>query len=206
MLSGILDYIFPKRCINCKALGDYICPNCFIFISFDTKTSCLVCKRQSLNNLTHKQCRKKYTIDGCFSAVKYNYIARKLIYSFKNKPYLLDLQNFLSELFYESLIQNEEFIKLIQKDKWVFVPIPLLAKDYRKRGYNQSEILAKKLGQKFKIKILKPFEEKNNVNFFCLNIFLVDDVIKTGETLRKTAQILKRNGAKKVFGLTLARD
>lgn len=206
MLSGILDYIFPKRCINCKTLGDYLCANCFIFLSFDVKSLCLVCKKQSLNGLTHKICIKKYEIDGCFSAVKYNYIVRKLIYSFKNKPYILDLQNFLTELFYESIIQNEEFIKLIQKDKWVFVPIALSSKMHRKRGYNQAQILAKKLGQKFKIKILKPFEEKNNVNFFGLNIFLVDDVIKTGETLRKTAQILKRNGAKKVFGLTFARN
>lgn len=201
MLSGILDYIFPKRCINCKVLGDYLCANCFNFLSFDVKTSCLVCKRQSLKGFTHKICNKKYTIDGCFSAVKYSYIARKLIYNFKNKPYLLDLQNFLSELFYESLIQNEEFIKLIQKDKWVFVPMPLLAKDYRKRGYNQSEILAKNLGQKFRIKVLNI----NKINKDVSNIFLVDDVVKTGLTLRKAAEIVKRNGVKKVFGLTFAR-
>lgn len=200
MLSGILDYIFPKRCVNCKTLGDYICPNCFIFISFDVKNLCLVCKKQSLNGLTHKICIKKYTIDGCFSAVRYNYIARKLIYNFKNKPYLLDLHNFLSELFYESLIQNEEFIKLIQKDKWVLVPIALSSKEYRKRGYNQAEILAKNLGKRFKIKVLS----FNKIDKDVFNIFLVDDIIKTGETLRKTAKLLKINGANKVFGLILA--
>ncbi len=168
MLSGILDYIFPKRCVNCKALGDYLCANCFNFLSFDTKSLCLVCKKQSLNGLTHKNCKKKYTIDGCFSAVRYNYIARKLIYNFKNKPYILDLQNFLSELFYESLIQNESFMKLIQKDKWVFVPIALPSKEHRKRGYNQSQILAKKLGQKFKIKVL----DINKLDRDVSNIFL----------------------------------
>ena len=201
MLSGILDYIFPKRCINCKTLGDYICSNCFSFLSFDTNSLCLICNKQSLNGFTHKKCRKKYTIDGCFSAVKYNYIARKLIYNFKNKPYLLDLQNFLSELFYESLIQNEEFMKLIQKDKWVFVPIALPSKMHRKRGYNQAEILAKTLSQKFKIKVLNI----NKIDKDVSNIFLVDDVVKTGLTLRKAAEIVKRNGVKKVFGLSFAR-
>lgn len=201
MLSGILDYIFPKRCINCKAFGDYICANCFSFLSFDVKSLCLACKKQSLNGFTHKICKKKYTIDGCFSAVRYNYIVRKLIYSFKNKPYLLDLQNFLSELFYESLIQNEGFIKLIQKDKWVFVPIALTSKAHRKRGYNQSQILAKKLGQKFRIKVLNI----NKINKDIFNIFLVDDIVKTGLTLRKAAETVKRNGVKKVFGLTFAR-
>ena len=198
---GILDYIFPKRCVNCKALGDYICSNCFPFLSFDVKSLCLACKRQSFSGLTHKNCRGKYTIDGCFSAVRYNYIVRKLIHNFKNRPYLLDLQNFLSELFYESLIQNESFMKLIQKDKWVFVPIALPSKEHRKRGYNQAEILAKKLGQKFKIKVL----DISKINKDIVNVFLVDDVVKTGFTLKKTAEILKRKGAKKVFSLTLAR-
>jgi competence protein ComFC len=38
------------------------------------------------------------------------------------------------------------------------------------------------------------------------NILLVDDVVTTGSTLMEAAKILKKNGAKKVFGLTLARD
>ncbi len=198
---GILDYIFPKRCVNCKALGDYICSNCFPFLSFDTRNICLVCKRQSFSGLTHKNCRGKYTIDGCFSAVKYNYIARKLIYNFKNKPYILDLQNFLSELFYESLIQNEKFMKLIQKDKWVFVPIPVSKATFRNRGYNQAEILAKNLGKKLKIRVLS----FNKIDKDVSNIFLIDDVVKTGLTLRKAAETVKRNGANKVFGLSFAR-
>jgi competence protein ComFC len=38
------------------------------------------------------------------------------------------------------------------------------------------------------------------------NVFLVDDILTTGSTLLEAANILKRNGAKKVYGLTLARD
>ncbi len=197
---GILDYIFPKRCINCKTLGDYICSNCFPFLSFDVRSLCLVCKRQSFNGLTHKNCRGKYTINGCFSAVKYNYIARKLIYNFKNKPYLLDLQNFLSELFYESLIQNESFMKLIRKDKWVFVPIPVSKATFRNRGYNQAEILAKNLGKKFKIRVLEIDKLDKSIS----NVFLIDDFVKTGLVLRTTADLLKKKEIKKVYGLTLA--
>ncbi len=197
---GILDYIFPKRCINCKILGDYICPNCFSFISFDTKNICLVCKRQSLSNFTHKYCSKKYTIDGCFSAIRYNFIARKLIYSFKNKPYLLDLTNILTELFYESIIQNESFMKLIKRKDFVFVPIPLANKDFRKRGYNQAEILAKSLGKKFKIRVL----EINKLDKRISNVFLIDDFVKTGFVLRKTTELLKKKGIEKAYGLTLA--
>lgn len=37
-------------------------------------------------------------------------------------------------------------------------------------------------------------------------VFLVDDIVTTGSTLLEAANILKRNGAKRVYGITLARD
>ena len=229
---GILDFIFPKRCVNCKRQGDYICTNCFSFVSFDAKSLCLVCNKASFNNLTHPACKTKYSIDGCFSALNYNNIAKKLIYNFKYKPFLSDLENILTDLFYESIIQNEDFMDQISKDEWVFIPIPLFSAKLRKRGYNQSEILAKNLSRKFKIpvqnllsrvrdtknqyKLKKEDREENIKNAFIIHnskfiiqnmsIFLVDDIVTTGSTLKEAANILKRNGANKVFGLTLARD
>lgn len=198
---GILDYIFPKRCVNCKKQGDYICANCFTFLSFDSRNFCLVCKKQSLTNFTHKYCRNKHTINGCFSAIRNNYIARKLLFNFKNKPYLTDLQSVLVELFYDSLIQNESFMKLITKTNFVLVPVPLQRDALRTRGYNQSEILAKGLGKKFKMKVLNlgKIEKKTK------NVLIVDDLINTGKTLENLAFILKKKGIKQVFGLTLAR-
>lgn len=230
---GILDLVFPKRCVNCKKAGDYVCQNCFIYISFDAKSLCLVCNRPSFNGLTHPICRRKYTIDGCFSAISYNRIAKKLIFNFKYKPYLTDLKTFLSELFVESIIQNENFIREIEKGECVFIPIPLFSSKLRKRGYNQSEILAKALSKKFgftvqnvlkrtrdtktQYKLKKEDREENIRNAFSLkarvglyargkNVFLVDDIVTTGSTLKEAAKILKKAGASKVFGLTLARD
>lgn len=231
-MANLLDFIFPKRCVNCKKAGDYVCQNCFIYISFDAKSLCLVCNRPSFNGLIHPICRKKYTIDGCFSAISYNKIAKKLIFNFKYKPYMTDLKTFLCDLFYESIIQNENFMSQISKEDWIFVPIPLFSSKLRKRGYNQSEILAKTLSQKFNFpvfnilkrtrdtktqyKLKKEDREENLKNAFKLvvssqksvarNIFLVDDIVTTGSTLKEAANVLKRNGANKVFGLTLARD
>ncbi|PIR79815.1 MAG: hypothetical protein COU25_03550 [Candidatus Levybacteria bacterium CG10_big_fil_rev_8_21_14_0_10_35_13] len=229
---SLLDLVFPKRCVNCKKAGDYVCQNCFIYISFDVKPLCLICDRPSFNNLTHPVCRKKYSIDGCFSAIAYNKIAQKLIYNFKYKPYLTDLKTFLSELFVESIIQNENFVKVLEKENFMFTPIPLYQSKLRKRGYNQSEILCKELSESFKLpyqnllkrvkdtknqfKLKREDREENVKNAFQLdtkrytlnakNIFLVDDIVTTGSTLKEAAKILKRNGANKVFGLTLARD
>ena len=229
---SLLDFVFPKRCVNCGKTGDYVCQNCFTYISFDTKSLCLICDRPSFDNLTHPACKKKYSIDGCFSAISYNKIAKKLISNFKYKPYLTDLKTFLAELFVESIIQNENFMTQISKGNWVFVSIPLFSSKLRKRGYNQSEILVKTLSKKFNLpaqnilkrtrdtktqyKLKRQDREENLKNAFSLkarvgplsqhNIFLVDDIVTTGSTLKEAANVLKRNGANKVFGLTLARD
>jgi len=233
---AFIDFIFPKKCVCCKKLGSYLCENCFSYLSFEAKSLCLLCNNPSFNNLTHPRCHKKYSIDGCFSALSYNKTAQKLIYNFKYKPYLTDLKNVLVDLFYESIIQNEQFQSQIKKGEWVFVPIPLSSSKLRKRGYNQAEILAKELSNKFKIPVqnflertketktqvgLSNVQRKLNVkdafemskypsasSGFRKNcsIFLVDDVVTTGSTLSEAAKILKRAGAQKVFGLTLARD
>src|ERR1035437_5519265 len=229
---GFIDFIFPKKCVVCRKHGSYLCSKCFSFLSFDAKSLCLLCNNPTFNNLTHPRCRRKYGIDGFFSALSYNKTVQKLIFNFKYKPYLTDLKTVLSDLFYESIIQNEQFQKQIEKGEWVFVPIPLSALKMRKRGYNQAEILAKELSKRFnfpvqnllfitketktqvgltnlqrKVNIKNAFEPIiHNLSFIIQNVFIVDDVATTGSTLSEAAKVLKKMGAKKVFGLTLARD
>lgn len=114
----------------------------------------------------------------------------------------------------------------------VLVPIPLHKARFKNRGYNHAELLALGLSQKLNLPCynllervkntrsqvgLKKDERRENVkgaflanpNFLISNysnIFLVDDILTTGSTLLSAANTLKRNGAKKVFGLTLAKD
>lgn len=234
----LLDFIFPKYCVNCKKFGDFLCPNCFSRLSFDTKNICLSCGNPSYDGLTHPRCRGRYRIDGSFTGIVFNPVSKKLIYQFKYKPYLSSLSSFLSDLLYESLIQNEEFNRILSmsKDDIVLVPIPLSSKRYRKRGYNQAEILAKGLGEKFGFEVVNGLiriketrsqvgltkkERRENVRgAFTLNskfiihnselknanIFLVDDVLTTGSTFSEASSILKRNGANKVWAIAFARE
>ncbi|MBI4096276.1 MAG: hypothetical protein HY425_00990, partial [Candidatus Levybacteria bacterium] len=96
---------------------------------------CLVCNKNTLDGLTHSSCQGKYSIDGVFAGIAYKGIVKKLIYNFKYKPYLSDLKESLTELFYESIIQQEIF-QNVYKITPVLVPIPLHAKRLRERGYN----------------------------------------------------------------------
>ena len=52
------------------------------------------------------------------------------------------------------------------------------------------------------------FEINSNLESYArgAGAFLVDDVFTTGSTLTEAARILKRNGMKNVWALTLARD
>ncbi len=232
---SLLDFLFPKFCVNCRKVGDYICANCFTFISFDQTAICPSCNRPSINGLTHPKCQTKYGLDGIFSTLSYKGIVKKLVYNFKYNPYLGDLKNLLAELFYEGLIQKEDFYNIYQKysDSLILVPVPLYKSRQRARGYNQAEILAGELSKKFNIKTLSVLKRvkktvsqvglskidrrKNIKDSFEINedlksvtkdhyIFLVDDVFTTGSTLIEASKVLKRHGAKKVWGLTLARD
>lgn len=232
---GLIDLIFPKYCVNCKKYGNFLCPNCFSRLSFDTKNICLVCGNPSFNGLTHPRCVGKYTISGTFTGVVYNGVAKKLLYQFKYKPYLSSLGDFLTELLYESLIQNEEFdrsLKHVGKEV-IFVPIPLSQAKLRSRGYNQSEILAKKLGDKLgfqvhnllirvketksQFKLTKKERKENIADAFGLqkeannlitnkNLILIDDVLTTGSTLTEAAKILKKGSANNVWGIAFARE
>lgn len=236
---SILDLIFPKKCVSCKKAGEYICTDCFTYLSFADSGICLVCNKNSINGLTHPGCVGKYAIDGSFSSLTYNPIAKKLIYNFKYKPYLSDLQSLLSELFYEGLLQHETLWKTIEQldnGTIVLVPIPLHSSKLKKRGYNQAEILANGLSQRLAVPVVDGLTRiKNTKTQFKLdreermenmrgafslnskfiihnsklrnaNIFLVDDILTTGSTLLACANILKRAGADKVFGLTLSRE
>lgn len=229
---GLLDFFFPKYCVSCKKFGSYLCVNCFSYISFEDSYLCLVCNRASFDGLTHPGCKTRYTIDGAFSSISYKGVVKKLLYAFKYKPYLSDLNHILGDLFYEGIIQHEQFQKALELGP-VLVPIPLHSSRLKQRGYNHAELLAKGLSQRLNLPVqnilkrtrktqsqygLKKKERiKNLAGAFAVQsdkqkeirdkyIFLVDDILTTGSTLLETAKVLKKSGAEKVFGITLARD
>lgn len=223
----LLSFLFPKYCVGCKKIGDYLCDKCFSMISFNVIEKCLECERPAIDGLTHPICKNKYSIDGVFSILAYKGIVKKLLYVFKYKPYVSSLKKFLVDFMYEGLIQKEVFMSNLN-DKLCFVPIPLSKERERNRGYNQSSLISIGIAQKFngivlpliirvrdqKSQVGLPREErlKNSKGVFKINkdismpqiIFLVDDVITTGATIIEATKILKKNGAKHVYAIIFA--
>jgi ComF family protein len=111
------------------------------------------------------------------------------------------------------------------------IPVPLHPKRLREREFNQSLLLARRVSsmlgteldflslrrirytqpqtgltsEERKRNVRKAFEMTNSEAVKGRNVLLVDDVTTTGSTLNECARVLKRAGAKGVFGFVLAR-
>lgn len=122
-----------------------------------------------------------------------------------------------------------EFLSSCEAD--LIMPVPLHPQRLRWRGFNQSLLLARQVGRAYGVPV-DPFslqrsrptppqtqlsEEERRKNMrgaFAVRagetlagraILLIDDVYTSGATVNECSRTLKKNGAKKVFVLTLAR-
>jgi competence protein ComFC len=175
---------------------------------------------------------KKTSVKGSFTGLVFNTVTKKLMYQFKYRPYLSGLSSFLGDLLYESLVQKEGFIKALES-KPILVPIPLYSSKLKKRGYNQSELLARELAKRFDLEVvdclerikvtksqvgLTKKERKENVRgafeikqnhvsqLMKKNIFMVDDVLTTGSTFSEACLVLKKNGAGTIWAIAFAKE
>lgn len=221
---NLLDLIFPKRCVGCGKLGFYLCRDCFSKIDFIEKPVCSVCGRQAIGGVTHPGCKSKYGLDGLVVACRYKDVVKIAIVKVKYK-WVYDIEKVFVDLLVERLW------KFDLPEDLILVPVPLHSKRKRWRGFNQSEILAKSLAERFGVHFsdslvrtretatqvgLKRDERRKNVkDAFSLknsadvrgkNILLVDDVFTSGATMNDCCRVLKRAGAKSVWGMAVAID
>ncbi len=222
-----LDTIFPITCLVCKKEGRFICIDCKMGLKRQSSQHCIMCEGKSPFGFTHSGCQTPFGADGLFSIFDYHdeNIAKIII----NGKY-----GFLPGVFKElgiilaSEIKNNN--QLMDKNTYL-VPIPLSKPRKRWRGFNQAEILCKTISKELNMpygdllvrakstktqKDLKKeeriknvegcFKLKKGINPHGANIILIDDVVTTGSTLLEAVKVLKRNGAAKVWCLTVARD
>lgn len=119
-------------------------------------------------------------------------------------------------------------------DRWrpdFVVPVPLHKERRRERGYNQAELLARRVAGRLRLEMrpdvlirIKPrppqlllsrserwkcvrgaYKTRDSRQIDNLRVLLIDDVMTTGATLDACSRALKAAGAKSVLGLTVAR-
>lgn len=212
---------------------NYVCANCDTFTKKPLSFLCPVCEARIPEGKICRSCRRKTELKRFFNAGHYtNSCLRELIHQFKYqrvKVFSGQLAKFIIKA-----IKDNKVDKTILKNKNDFatIPVPLHKKKLRERGFNQSEEIAKHIAQEFWLTLLpgilvrtvetEPQAEiqdtkkrKENVKncFVCKNaetiknktVILIDDVYTTGSTMEECARVLKKAGAKEIWGMVIAK-
>ena len=224
-----LNLLFPKHCLNCGQIGSYLCQNCFTELAAKTEIQkCPICSLRNFSGVVCGPCRKYTPIKRFIYAFDYkNRGARELIHALK--------YNFVKELAFplsEFLVETIKINQIKIPKTIILVPVPLHPAKLRRRGFNQSELIARGLSEKLGLisvagnlsrqKNTEPQvnfsdfkERRKNIFgvFFVKNLrefagkksILVDDVSTSRGTLDEAAAALVRAGARSVWGMAVAK-
>lgn len=213
MLNKILELIYPNVCGICGEIcKDSLCKKCAIEI-----------KKYEIN-LINKN--KKMYFNESMHIFKYNEIIRQRLieYKFQDKSYMY-------KTFAKIILKNKKVCGFLEKYD-IIIPVPIHKKRRLKRGYNQTELIAKEICKDISLELktdvlikqkniiaqseLNKNERKQNIkNAFEIKsineiidkkILLFDDIYTTGSTVNECSRILRKAGAKQVGVLTIAKD
>lgn len=227
--SFFIDLLFPRRCPVCDGIvipkGRLICQSCMKKLSFVKDPVCKRCGKEIIS----------FDIEYCFDCVRHKRTfeyGRALInydekagssmakIKYRNKREYLD--------FYGEAIcaRYEKVIRRMEAD--ALVPVPVHPSRRRERGFNQAEILARRVGERLGIPVcpqmlvrnkktmpqkgldpvgrLKNLEEAFSAGEILKGVegvILVDDIYTTGSTIEACTRALKRAGIKRVYFLAI---
>lgn len=210
IVSPLLNFFFPPECLGCKKEDYWVCPECLKKIPFYQGTNEKIYMSQG-GEIHVLGEYKNPTLAKAIKQLKYGFCTN----------ILNDLKPFLT-----SGLQKIEFPK-----NTIFCPVPLHFFRQNMRGFNQSEILAKVFSEitghpvrsilkrkKYTkmqsllrreerlVNVVDAFEiQKNALSRFPKDtaLFLVDDVVTTGSTMRECEKVLREFDVK---GVVVARS
>lgn len=231
IVQAFLNALYPLKtnCVFCGKIleGNMpVCDGCLSKVEIIPFPLCEKCGKPLYNGKTTYcyDCRtKKHFFEKARAYGTYNGVLKRLIHEFKYNK-----EKRLSALLGEKLFEAYERSGFSDID--LIVPVPLHKKREEERGFNQSLLLAKELGERANIAVKEAlirtkltehqtvlpkdkrdenvksaFKVKGNSLIEGKNILLVDDVYTTGSTADECAKTLLSGGARKVYVITIAR-
>jgi len=231
--AAALDFLLPPRCMRCGtgvASAGTVCARCWSTLGFLGAPWCRCCglpfeHDAGAEALCGACTREAPAFDRCRAALRYDDESRGLILSFKHGD-----RTQTAPLFARWMVQAGAEIL---RDADLIVPVPLHWTRLLARRFNQSALLALRIGRETGIEVLPdglvrrrrtasqghltPTQRADNVRsafrphprrgarLAGRRVVLVDDVLTTGATVSACARVLRRTGAASVDVLTLAR-
>ena len=234
--QAFLHVIFPRVCLACGQdlpynTTQFLCAGCTQNLKIPAPLICQRCGVVLKSGGAHCfACRgskaKAYKCSLIRSAYIFNTSSRALVHALKYQGadfVAAQMGQLMADRF--AVLPEFPSVDLV-------LPVPLHPLRRKKRGYNQSELLARTFANAsllaFEPKVLVRTRdtqsqtklgrtarlENMNGAFLCVRpecvrrktILLIDDVATTGATLEGCARALKAAGAKKVVAYTFARE
>lgn len=214
LVERLLDIVFPRACIGCGILNEDACSACLARVPLADQSNL---RERNIIALFSYQ---NETIKHAIWALKYSNCR--------------DIADTLGHFAYAHLAEElAERVTIENLTDALLVPVPLSKKRERRRGYNQSALIAHAIAKsdpKFfsvatdiLIKIRDTESQMrtrgrnrrltNLHGAFAVNrkklvrgrnIIVIDDIVTTGATMTESMKMLRKSGARKVIGFALA--
>lgn len=142
ILNTILDIVFPVYCISCGKNGVYLCLKC----------------------LKESPKAERESAKWIFSLYDYRHPPiKKSIWLLKYKG-KFKIADIFAEVLYGRIIEELADLSLLENfRKPILIPIPLAQKRRHERGFNQTELICKKLIKLDNTSIIKNFKLEKNI-------------------------------------------
>lgn len=235
LFESLVNIVYPLNCVICKAKlapdeSIPLCFECFSKIGHITPPFCIKCGGLLGADLVpYNICLKcknnNYYFDQAWASTVYEGVIRECIHLLKYS-HRLSIVN----LFGKIMINFADKYMTMERFDYI-IPIPLHRTKLREREFNQAELLALPIANKFNKRLLKDMisrikyttpqseladsqRQENVRGIFRItrseslkhkNILIIDDVFTTGSTVNECASLLKASGASIVEVFTLAR-
>ena len=238
--STILEFFLPRLCLFCGvAVGEEaavaVCPECEAQIQWVESPLCTCCgKMFEDRDGGDRVCGDCQTDPPPFARARAAAIYEgPVVDALKKRPVLMAITRFKFSRQMAFLPVMQHWLKRplcmeLVAAADLLVPVPLHPKRIKKRGFNQSLLLARAFPEEPVAREavvrtrhtapqvgLNPKERKDNVkDAFAVpdpelvkgkSVLLIDDLFTTGSTVKECAKVLRRAGARRVEVLTVAR-
>jgi ComF family protein len=220
LTTTLLDLALPRRCLGCRARGEWVCRECARELPRLPDGRCRVCAVPLAGTLVCPSCyRRRPRFDAIHAPYRHDGLARELVHALK-----YDCQRHLARPLAEAALAA--FAPPLPAE--LVMAVPLHPTRQLERGFNQSALLARVIARGLGLELrdglarvratssqtgLSPDERARNVRgAFAASgelpgarVVLVDDVCTTGATLDAAAAALRRAGATRVDALVVTR-
>jgi len=207
--EGIVDILLPRTCVACGKEGNYICNECELFLN------------EAPNDT-----------ENLVTVFEYEGVIERLIKKIKHEGLYHAVDELVEKAFaviFRDITRFQPFLEFLLNPDTHITYVPMSKKKEKQRGFNQAELIAKRLGEITKkeavpllLKIkdnrsqagLDPRERIENVRdsfkfsglFFPKKVVLVDDFYASGATTKECMRVLRQNGVEDVWRFILAKS